>query len=133
MKRFLTIIAAMVVLCGVSQARIIGTNTNGANADIWCSGGRVRAGTPVLYTEACLDFTGSFIPTSGANSNIQNLGTPTLAWDSLYLSSGVSIGTMTIGGLISPPNAAALCLSGGVLGHCTSVVSASGTCTCVAP
>lgn len=33
----------------------------------------------------------------------------------------------------APPNDFALCLSGGVLGHCTSVVAVDGSCTCVAP
>lgn len=32
-----------------------------------------------------------------------------------------------------PPNSQALCLSGGQLGHCTSVVGAGGGCTCSAP
>lgn len=33
----------------------------------------------------------------------------------------------------APPDDKALCLSGGQLGHCTSVVGVTGGCTCVAP
>ena len=48
-------------------------------------------------------------------------------------SNTVSIGTMAISGTVAPPNSQALCLLAGQLGHCTSVVGATGGCTCVAP
>lgn len=49
-----------------------------------------------------------------------------------YFAGGIAVGTTTIGA-ISPPNSFALCLSGGALGHCTSLVGATGGCTCVSP
>jgi hypothetical protein len=70
------------MISGVSMARIIGTNPKGANVDLWCNGGRIRAATPVLYTEICQDYLGDLIPTS--TSGTQSLGTASLPWLSLY-------------------------------------------------
>lgn len=42
-------------------------------------------------------------------------------------------GGITVTGAGAPPNDQALCLSGGLLGHCTSIVGVTGGCTCVAP
>lgn len=44
----------------------------------------------------------------------------------------LSIGTMTVSGVTAPPNGAALCLSGGQLGHCTTTPT-NGACSCTAP
>jgi hypothetical protein len=38
-----------------------------------------------------------------------------------------------VSGTGAPPNSQALCLLAGQLGHCTTVVGASGGCTCAAP
>lgn len=45
--------------------------------------------------------------------------------------SRVTVSSMTMA--TTPPNNQALCLASGVLGRCTDVVSATGSCTCVAP
>ncbi len=60
-----------------------------------------------------------------------NTTTFLMSWDRADFK--VRIGTMSISGTNAPPNAQALCLSSGQLGHCTSVVGISGGCTCVAP
>ena len=45
----------------------------------------------------------------------------------------VKIGTMSVSGIVAPPNSQALCLLGGQLGFCSSVVGVGGGCTCVTP
>lgn len=40
---------------------------------------------------------------------------------------------MIINGAGAPPDTYALCLSGGALGHCTSIIGAGGSCTCSVP
>lgn len=47
-------------------------------------------------------------------------------------SPAIVVGTVTISGT-APPNGQALCLTSGRLGYCTSVVGATGGCTCAAP
>lgn len=69
-----------------------------------------------------------------SNSNNLELNTNRSGNVKLAVGGGtVYIGTMTVSGATAPPNSQALCLSGGQLGHCTSVVGAAGGCTCVAP
>lgn len=46
---------------------------------------------------------------------------------------GMTASTFTFTGASAPPNNQALCLSGGQVGHCTSIVGVGGGCTCVAP
>lgn len=61
----------------VTNSREIGTNPIGVNADLWCAGGRIRANTTVLATEACLDALGNVVPTT---NNAQALGTSSFKW-----------------------------------------------------
>ncbi len=71
----------------------------------------------------------------GAYSDEEKYGSLTID-KSLYVTgaaSQVKIGTITISGVTSPPQSWGLCIVGGSLGHCTSVIAANGSCTCVSP
>lgn len=45
----------------------------------------------------------------------------------------VTVSSMTFTGATAPPDSQALCLLSGQMGHCTTVVGATGGCTCVVP
>lgn len=110
---------------------VVGTNTQGNSTFVGLT-------TVTIQGNAFGVGVSSFV----VNGGLVGIGTanPTTK---LHLSSGtftldgtapiVKIGTMTINGTTSPPNAFALCFSAGTLGHCTSVVGIDGSCTCTTP
>jgi hypothetical protein len=72
----------------MTEARIIpDTNgdyyNSGATNDKWCVGGRIAGNTVKSYSEACLDYTGSLVPTSTLATvvNGQTVGSATTPWN----------------------------------------------------
>lgn len=84
MKKFIFVFLAFIAID--SQARIIGTNPTGANADIVCFGGRIAGNTVVNKTEDCIDSNGNIITTTPSN---QSLGSQQFPFASAYLGSTV--------------------------------------------
>jgi len=66
-------------------------------------------------------------------SNALNLQNTDSVFSTLALANSGSGPVLSVSGTGAPPNSQALCLLGGALGHCTSVVGATGGCTCVSP
>ena len=97
------------------------SNTSGGPENIWFTDG-------ATYNYGFgTDTSGNFVWTAGLFDSAAGTVRMTLTQ-----AGGVSIGTVTISAT-SPPQSQALCLVGGVLGHCNSVVGATGGCTCAAP
>lgn len=144
---------AVVLKGGAALDTDQGGGINGSSVTI--SGGDApNAGPAVSGPGGSLYFYGGFGYNSSSGSVVLantstpgqvygrvGIGTPNPA-TLLHMSSGaftmdgtnatLKVGTMTFGPT-SPPQSQALCLLGGLLGHCTGLVGATGGCTCVAP
>lgn len=76
-----------------ASAREIGVNPTGASADQVCFGGRIAGNSVKAATEACLDSSGNWLPTTTAGAN---LGTAALPWNTVYSVNEVVTGYQTL-------------------------------------
>lgn len=123
MKRFIIAVAVVASFYGVSQARLIGANPTGVNSDINCFGGQLAGNVVKAYNEVCLDASGSWLPTSGANSSIQNLGSAALAWDNTFAVATTITGSLTIPSLTSAQIAASTPVSVGIIAYNSTIAN----------
>lgn len=107
-------LAGLFLLSRTPQARQIGTNPTGASADQFCVGGRIYSNTTAAATEACLDSSGNWIPTTGGS---QNLGSALLPWGTItsgavgtndltkstYTTTAASLNTTVVGAVVLQP------------------------------
>jgi hypothetical protein len=84
---FVALVAVSLVLVAqyssFVQARLIGTNPLGVNADVWCTGGRIRGNTTLSDMEMCQDASNNLVPTTTLRGSI---GLSTEAWVSVNAS-----------------------------------------------
>lgn len=117
--RKVLLILGLVAIASVNsvQARTIGTNPRGAQADLWCNGAHSYSNLALSpYSELCQDWLGNWGPTTNSTGS---LGTSSFHWARAYIDDisarGITASSVTVSALLVIPSITSSALNAGTI------------------